>query len=55
MGAVTDSLNKTTESRIPAWIQVDKANQKAVFLAVPERADIQEPFNEQLVVELYSK
>jgi len=55
MGAVTDSLNKAPESRIPSWIQVDKANQKAVFLSIPERVDIQEQFNEQLVVELYSK
>ncbi len=55
MGAVTDSLSKSPESRFPSWIQVDKANQKAVFLSVPEREDIQEPFNEQLVVELYSK
>ncbi|KUL20258.1 30S ribosomal protein S4 [Chlorobium limicola] len=55
MGAVTDSLGKAPESRFPSWIQVDKANQKAVFLSVPEREDIQEPFNEQLVVELYSK
>ncbi len=55
MGAVNDSLSKTPESRIPSWIQVDKANQKAVFLAVPERIEIQEPYNEQLVVELYSK
>ncbi|MEE9904897.1 30S ribosomal protein S4 [Chlorobium sp.] len=55
MGAVADSLSKAPESRFPSWIQVDKANQKAVFLSVPEREDIQEPFNEQLVVELYSK
>lgn len=55
MAAVTDSLNKAPESRIPTWIQVDKANQKAVFLSIPERVDVQEPFNEQLVVELYSK
>jgi len=55
MAAVADSLSKAPESRFPAWIQVDKANQKAVFLSVPEREDIQEPFNEQLVVELYSK
>ncbi|MBN1279990.1 MAG: 30S ribosomal protein S4 [Chlorobiaceae bacterium] len=55
MSAVTDSLNKAPESRFPSWIQVDKANQKAVFLSVPEREDIQEPYNEQLVVELYSK
>ncbi|TNJ38264.1 30S ribosomal protein S4 [Chlorobaculum thiosulfatiphilum] len=55
LDAVADSLNKASESRIPAWVQVDKANKKAVFLAVPERADVQEPYNEQLVVELYSK
>ncbi|NTW63462.1 MAG: 30S ribosomal protein S4 [Chlorobiaceae bacterium] len=55
MGAVTDSLNKASDARIPSWIQVDKANQKAVFLSVPEREEVQEPFNEQLVVELYSK
>ncbi|EAT58742.1 30S ribosomal protein S4 [Chlorobium ferrooxidans DSM 13031] len=55
MDAVTDSLNKAPESRIPTWIQVDKANQKSVFLSVPERVEIQEPYNEQLVVELYSK
>lgn len=55
MGSVTDSIIKTPDSRIPSWIQVDKANQKAVFLSVPERVEVQEPFNEQLVVELYSK
>ncbi|TLU88193.1 MAG: 30S ribosomal protein S4 [Chlorobium sp.] len=55
MDAVADSLNKTPESRIPSWIQVDKANQKAVFLSVPEREEVQEQYNEQLVVELYSK
>lgn len=55
LDAVADSLNKASEARIPAWIQVDKANRKAVFLAIPERADVQEPYNEQLVVELYSK
>ncbi|AAM73379.1 MAG TPA: 30S ribosomal protein S4 [Chlorobaculum sp.] len=55
LDAVADSLNKVPDSRIPEWIQVDKANRKAVFLAIPEREAVQEPFNEQLVVELYSK
>ncbi len=55
LDAVADSLNKAAESRIPEWVQVDKANRKAVFLAIPEREAVQEPFNEQLVVELYSK
>ncbi|NTW52775.1 MAG: 30S ribosomal protein S4 [Chlorobiaceae bacterium] len=55
LDAVSDSLTKAADARIPAWIQVDKANRKAVFLAVPERELVQEPYNEQLVVELYSK
>ncbi len=55
MDAVTDALNRAPESRIPTWVQVDKAQQKAVFVAVPEREEVQEQFNEQLVVELYSK
>ncbi|MCS7012988.1 MAG: 30S ribosomal protein S4 [Chloroherpetonaceae bacterium] len=52
---VRNSLNKKPDSQIPQWIQVDKANLKAVFLNAPERSEVQEPFNEQLVVELYSK
>lgn len=55
METVRNSMNKTPDSRIPVWLQVDKANLKLTFVNVPERADIQEPFNEQLVVELYSK
>jgi small subunit ribosomal protein S4 len=53
--AVRSSLGKKPDSQIPPWIQVDKANLKATFVNAPERAEVQEPFNEQLVVELYSK
>lgn len=55
MEAVRSALNKKPDSQIPQWIQVDKANLKVTFLNAPERSDVQEPFNEQLVVELYSK
>ncbi|KER10816.1 MAG: 30S ribosomal protein S4 [[Candidatus Thermochlorobacteriaceae] bacterium GBChlB] len=55
MDAVRSALNKKPDSQIPQWIQVDKANLKAIFVNAPERSDVQEPFNEQLVVELYSK
>ncbi len=55
MDAVRSALNKKPDSQIPQWIQVDKANLKATFVNAPERSDVQEPFNEQLVVELYSK
>jgi small subunit ribosomal protein S4 len=52
---VRNALNKKPDSQIPQWIQVDKANLKVTFLNAPERSEVQEPFNEQLVVELYSK
>jgi small subunit ribosomal protein S4 len=55
MDVVRAALSKKPDSQIPAWLQVDKANLKITFLNAPERADVQEPFNEQLVVELYSK
>ena len=38
-----------------SWLTLDKAKLKGSFDHVPERADIPEIFNEQLVVELYSK
>ncbi len=52
---VRNALNKKPDSQIPQWIQVDKANLKVTFLNAPERSEVQEPFNEQMVVELYSK
>ncbi len=55
MEVVRNALNKKPDSQIPQWIQVDKANLKVTFLNAPERSEVQEPFNEQLVVELYSK
>ena len=39
----------------PKWIEVDKENITAKIIALPEREDIDFPFTEQLIVELYSK
>ena len=39
----------------PAWLQVDKANLKAVVSHVPSRDEIAPIVDEQLIVELYSK
>lgn len=39
----------------PAWIQVDRDAYKGRVIALPTRADINQPINEQLIVELYSK
>jgi len=37
------------------WLRIDKAKMTGYFESVPEREQILEPINEQLVVELYSK
>lgn len=39
----------------PKWIDADAANMTAKIVAFPERDDIDFDFNEQLIVELYSK
>ncbi len=42
-------------SSVPEWIDVDFDNRKGKILRIPTRQDIAAPFNEQLVIELYSK
>lgn len=50
------ALGEALESKIsPKWLEVDKANFVAKVVALPEREDIDYPFEEQLIVELYSK
>ncbi|MCI2083038.1 MAG: 30S ribosomal protein S4 [Bacteroidales bacterium] len=38
-----------------SWLQWDSASVSGKFLNLPERTEIPEPINEQLIVELYSK
>ena len=39
----------------PKWLETNKENLSAKVVAMPERDDIDFPFNEQLIVELYSQ
>ena len=49
-------LAEALESKnAPKWLDVDKANLKAKVVSFPAREDIDFDFNEQLIVELYSK
>ena len=50
--ALAEALETKTS---PKWLEVDKANFVAKVVALPEREDIDFPFEEQLIVELYSK
>lgn len=47
-------LSKAIDSK-PEWVDVDYDAKSGKIIRIPARADIKEGFNEQLVVELYSK
>ncbi len=50
------ALIESLDSHItPKWIELDKAQVVAKVAALPERADVDFPFEEHLIVELYSK
>jgi small subunit ribosomal protein S4 len=49
------SLEATGERGFPGWLEVDPSNFKSVFKYIPEREEITIPFQEQMIVELYSK
>ena len=50
--ALAESLKDKTA---PKWLDVNKDNLTAKVVALPAREDIDSPFEEQLIVELYSK
>lgn len=50
---ITDSLASRSNSY--SWLEWDGATMSGKFLNYPQRADIPETINEQLIVELYSK
>ena len=50
-----ESMRRVQGDNPTPWLTLDKAKLLGVFDRIPEREDIIEPINEQLVVELYSK
>ncbi|QSE97769.1 30S ribosomal protein S4 [Fulvivirga lutea] len=52
--AVTDSLATNGAKRFP-WLEFDASELAGKVVSVPQRDDIPENINEQLIVELYSK
>ena len=54
--AKVKALAEALESKTaPKWLDVDKTNLTAKVVSFPARVDIDYDFNEQLIVELYSK
>ncbi len=50
-----NAMRRITDDNQMPWLQLDKAKLTGVFQARPQRKEIPEEVNEQLVVELYSK
>lgn len=50
-----ESMRRIQGDNPMPWLSLDKSKLEGVFEQLPERQQIEEPVNEQLVVELYSK
>ena len=52
---IQQNFDATKDRVIPAWLQVDAKQLKALVVRLPEKDDMGLPLQEQLIVELYSK
>ncbi|MCU0347299.1 MAG: 30S ribosomal protein S4, partial [Saprospiraceae bacterium] len=52
---VRDQVGKRTDVKKFGWLEFNADKMQGTFLAYPEREQIPEKLNEQLIVELYSK
>ena len=52
---LSGSLEANSMREVPAWMDVDKNNFKAVIKDLPKRDDITSQIEEHLIVELYTK
>jgi len=53
--SVNEALDAVARKGIPVWLELERENFRGSVKALPSRADITEPIQEQLIVELYSK
>ncbi len=52
---LNDNLELSAERSVPSWLEFNRQELKAKVIRLPEKEDIQQPIQEQLIVELYSK
>jgi small subunit ribosomal protein S4 len=52
---IRENLDLSQERSVPSWLEFNAAELKAKVLRLPEKEDIQQQIQEQLIVELYSK
>ncbi|HBX44249.1 MAG TPA: 30S ribosomal protein S4 [Deltaproteobacteria bacterium] len=53
--SINDALDAVVRKGIPPWLELDREQFRGNVKTIPSRADITEPIQEQLIVELYSK
>jgi len=53
--AIQDSVNSKSDVNKYSWLEFNPDKLEGTFIGVPEREQIPEKLNEQLIVELYSK
>ena len=52
---IKDNLELSKDRTVPSWLEFSAAEMKGKVLRLPEKTDIQQTIQEQLIVELYSK
>ncbi len=52
---IKDNLELSKDRTVPSWLEFSAEEMKAKVLRLPEKTDIQQTIQEQLIVELYSK
>lgn len=55
LARIAEAIAANEARPMPEWIDLNKATLEATFKALPERSQLTQPMNEQLIVELYSK
>jgi small subunit ribosomal protein S4 len=54
-GRIQAALELAKQRNQPQWIEVDVKKLQGVFKSIPDRSDLPAEYNENLIVELYSK
>ena len=55
LAKIRDNLELSKDRTVAKWLEFNRAELSAKVLRLPEKEDIQQPIQEQLIVELYSK
>jgi small subunit ribosomal protein S4 len=55
LAVVTDNVSRKSDTRRYPWLEFNPDKMEGTFVSYPEREQIPEKINEQLIVELYSK